>query len=124
MQLLHSLTLQERELPKLCELLNLHHNKGIYLLRGDLASGKTTLVRFIVQSLNSQSIVTSPTFLLAQEYQNNIYHYDIFQKDLQSLLALGLLEEFEKEGWHFIEWGDEKLAKILKQIGISFRRKY
>lgn len=39
---------------------------------------------------------------------------------MQSLLELGFLEEIEKEGWHFVEWGDEKLAKILQEVGISF----
>ena len=116
-----SLVLDENSLHQLCETLDLKNQRGIYLLKGDLASGKTTLVKAMVQYLGNASVVTSPTFLLAQDYGEGIYHYDIYQKNLEELLEIGFLEELEKEGWHFIEWGDEKLAKILKQIGMDFK---
>ena len=116
-----SLVLDENSLHQLCETLDLKNQRGIYLLKGDLASGKTTLVKAMVQYLGNSSVVTSPTFLLAQDYGEGIYHYDIYQKNLEELLEIGFLEELEKEGWHFIEWGDETLAKILKQIGMDFK---
>ena len=116
-----SLVLDENSLHQLCETLDLKNQRGIYLLKGDLASGKTTLVKAMVQYLGNSSVVTSPTFLLAQDYGEGIYHYDIYQKNLEELLEIGFLEELEKEGWHFIEWGDEKLAKILKQIDMDFK---
>lgn len=114
--------LAKKELWKLCESLDLKNHRGIYLLSGDLASGKTTLVQAMVESLGSKVQVTSPTFLTAMDYGNQIYHYDFYNKNLEELFALGLLEEIEKEGWHFIEWGDENLAKILQQIGLPFWR--
>lgn len=116
------LVLQENEISKLLEILDLQNHRGIYLLSGDLASGKTTLVKAFVKALGVKILATSPTYLTALEYGNGIYHYDIYQKDLQELFALGFLEEIEKDGWHFIEWGDENLAKILKQIGLPFVR--
>lgn len=115
-------TLKENELPKLCQALDIKNHCGIYLLSGNLASGKTTLVKAFVSALGSEAKVTSPTFLTALSYGNQIYHYDIYNKDLNELFALGFLEEIEKEGWHFIEWGDENLAKILQQIGLPFCR--
>ncbi len=114
--------LKENELSQLCQILDLENRPGIYLLSGDLASGKTTLVKAMVATLGSKANVTSPTFLTTLDYGNNIYHYDIYNKDLKELLALGFLEEIEKKGWHFIEWGDENLAKILQQIGLPFCR--
>ncbi|WP_104722125.1 tRNA (adenosine(37)-N6)-threonylcarbamoyltransferase complex ATPase subunit type 1 TsaE [Helicobacter mesocricetorum] len=120
MQLLTSLLLKENELTKLAQTLKIQDKQGVYLLEGDLASGKTTLIKAIAQYLGSTSLVTSPTFLIRQEYDHQIYHYDFYQKDLQNLLELGFLEEIEKAGWHFIEWGDKKLAKILQEVGISF----
>lgn len=114
--------LTKKELWKLCENLDLKNHRGIYLLSGDLASGKTTLVQAMVEFLGSKAQVTSPTFLTAVDYGNQIYHYDLYNKNLEELFALGLLEEIEKEGWHFIEWGDENLAKILQQIGLPFWR--
>lgn len=89
----------------------------IIILRGDLASGKTTLVKSYVKSLGLSDLVTSPTFSLQAIYSNNIFHYDVYNKTLQEFISLGMLEEFEKEGVHFVEWGDEKLETILKDYG-------
>jgi len=91
----------------------------IILLRGDLASGKTTLVKNYVASLNIDEEVTSPTFSIQSIYGDNIYHYDVYNKTLQEFVALGLLEEFEKKGIHFVEWGDEKLEDILCEYGFD-----
>jgi len=91
----------------------------VVLLRGDLASGKTTLVKNYVKSLDLCDEVTSPTFSLQSRYGENIYHYDIYNKTLQEFISLGLLEEFEQSGIHFVEWGDKKLEKILREYGFE-----
>jgi len=91
----------------------------IVLLQGDLASGKTTFVQNFVSSLNIKEAVTSPTFSLQSIYGENIYHYDIYNKTLNEFIALGLLEEFEKKGIHFVEWGDDKLKNILLEYGFN-----
>ncbi len=83
--------LNKKELPKLCEYLDLKNHRGIYLFSGDLASGKTTLIQVMVASLGSKAKATSPTFLTALEYGNQIYHYDIYNKDLEKLFALIVL---------------------------------
>ena len=96
-------------------------NKNIVvLLRGTLASGKTTLVKYYVNSLNIDCKVTSPTFSLQSIYDNNIYHYDVYNKTLNEFVSLGLLEELDKDGIHFVEWGDEKLEHILKEYGFEY----
>ncbi len=92
---------------------------AVVLLQGDLASGKTTLVKKYVQSLGIDEMVTSPTFSIQSIYSNNIYHYDVYNKTLSEFIALGLLEEFEKSGIHFVEWGDEKLENILIEYGFN-----
>jgi len=92
---------------------------GVVILRGDLASGKTTLVQEFVLALEEDSEVTSPTFSLQQIYGKKIFHYDIYNKGLEHFISLGMLEELEKEGLHFIEWGDEKLEKLLKEAGFD-----
>jgi tRNA threonylcarbamoyladenosine biosynthesis protein TsaE len=91
----------------------------VVLLRGDLASGKTTLVKNFVASLDIDEIVTSPTFSVQSIYGNSIYHYDVYNKTLGEFVALGLLEEFEKTGIHFVEWGDKKLENILTEYGFE-----
>lgn len=89
----------------------------IVILRGDLASGKTTLVKNIVKNLGLKDLVTSPTFSLQAIYSEKVYHYDVYNKTLSEFIALGMLEEFEKQGIHFVEWGDEELKDILDEYG-------
>lgn len=92
----------------------------IVLLRGDLASGKTTLVADFVKSFEGDRCVTSPTFSLQQSYGDSIFHYDLYNKTLKEFITLGMLEELEKEGIHFVEWGSESLEKILKEYCFSY----
>ncbi|QKF73265.1 N6-L-threonylcarbamoyladenine synthase, TsaE subunit [Aliarcobacter faecis] len=91
----------------------------IVILRGDLASGKTTLVKYFVKSLGLEDIVNSPTFSLQVVYGDNIFHYDLYNKSLEEFIALGMLEEFEKSGLHFVEWGNSKLENILCDYGFD-----
>jgi tRNA threonylcarbamoyladenosine biosynthesis protein TsaE len=93
--------------------------EGVVILRGDLASGKTTLVKAVATFLKIEEDVTSPTFSLQQCYGDKIYHYDIYNHGLEHFISLGMLEELEKEGLHFIEWGDEQLETLLKDVGID-----
>ncbi len=114
----------EVELNRLCEVVDkikikINTLNIIVLLQGDLASGKTTFVKEYVKSIGCQDIVTSPTFSLQTVYGDNIFHYDIYNKTLDKFISLGLLEEFEKEGVHFVEWGDEKLKDILLKYGFN-----
>ncbi|TLP35788.1 tRNA (adenosine(37)-N6)-threonylcarbamoyltransferase complex ATPase subunit type 1 TsaE [Arcobacter arenosus] len=104
------------ELKSQIEALN---NDCIIILRGDLASGKTTFVKNYVKSLGINENVTSPTFSLQSIYDNRVFHYDVYNKTLEEFISLGLLEEFEKNGIHFVEWGNEKLEELLKSYGFN-----
>ena len=94
-------------------------SSGVILLRGDLASGKTTLTKYIVESLGVKDAVTSPTFSLQQCYGDKIFHYDIYNKGLDNFISLGMLEELEKDGLHLVEWGDDELKRILLHAGFD-----
>lgn len=91
---------------------------GVVVLQGDLASGKTTLTKAAARYLDIDEPVTSPTFSLQQQYGDQLFHYDIYNHGIEHFLALGLLEELEKPGYHFIEWGDETLIKLLRTAEI------
>lgn len=92
---------------------------GVVILRGDLAAGKTTFVKKMALYLGSDEEVTSPTFSLQHAYSKNIYHYDMYNHGLDHFISLGMLEELERDGIHFVEWGDERLIKILSDAGID-----
>ena len=93
--------------------------KGVVLLKGDLAAGKTTLVKTFARKLGITKDVTSPTFSLQHIYSDGLYHYDLYNKGLEHFLSLGMLEELEKEGLHFVEWGDKYLENLLIDAGID-----
>jgi len=93
--------------------------KNIIILSGTLGSGKTTLVKEFVKHLGIEENVTSPTFTIQNVYGERVFHYDLYNKGADEFLALGMLEELEKEGWHFIEWG-EGLESVLQTYALDF----
>lgn len=97
----------------------LENRDCIVILRGDLASGKTTLVKHFVKAIGLDDVVNSPTFSLQVVYGNEIFHYDLYNKTLEEFISLGMLEEFEKSGIHFVEWGSGKLENILNDYGFD-----
>ncbi len=92
-------------------------SSAIIFLVGDLASGKTTLTKSIAKDRGIEGEVTSPTFSLQQCYEKNLYHYDLYRIENSEFMELGLFEEFEKEGWHLLEWGDDTLKRFLMDAG-------
>jgi len=92
---------------------------GVVILKGDLAAGKTTFVKEVVKALHVESEVTSPTFSLQQCYGDSIYHYDMYNHGLEHFISLGMLEELDKVGLHFVEWGNDELVEILNSAEIK-----
>jgi tRNA threonylcarbamoyladenosine biosynthesis protein TsaE len=96
---------------------------AIVFLRGDLAAGKTTLTQTIAKYKGIPSEVTSPTFSLQQCYLSdsgkNLYHYDLYRLDHEEFMQMGLFEEFEKPGWHLVEWGSDTLKSFLEGVGYN-----
>jgi len=97
---------------------NLPQNTVLFL-RGDLASGKTTLTQVIAKARGIKGEVTSPTFSLQHCYGENLFHYDLYRLDHEEFMQLGLYEEFEKEGWHLVEWGSDVLKVFLESAGYN-----
>jgi len=92
---------------------------AIVFLRGDLAAGKTTLTQAIAKNKGIEAEVTSPTFSLQQCYANDLYHYDLYRLGHEEFMQLGLFEEFEKPGWHMVEWGSDELKAFLEGVGYN-----
>jgi len=96
---------------------------AIVFLRGDLAAGKTTLTQAIAKEKGIAGVVTSPTFSLQQCYVGedgaNLYHYDLYRLEHEAFMQMGLFEEFEKSGWHMVEWGSDELKAFLEAVGYN-----
>jgi tRNA threonylcarbamoyladenosine biosynthesis protein TsaE len=96
----------------------------LLLLRGDLGTGKTTLVKGIAQALDAAEPdeVTSPTFTLLHEYDGTqdgkpikLYHLDVYRLEGERQLeTLGLDELLTPNALVFVEWGD-KFKSIRKR---------
>jgi len=116
---MESYTLCLEEISILAKEISESFTNGVIILRGDLASGKTTFVKEMAKYKGVKDEVTSPTFSLQQCYANKIFHYDIYNHGLEHFISLGMLEELEKDGLHFIEWGDDALVEILSSAEIA-----
>jgi tRNA threonylcarbamoyladenosine biosynthesis protein TsaE len=86
----------------------------LFLIEGDLGSGKTTLVQSCCRQLQVIDVVQSPTFALVNEYRtiNNqvIYHLDLYRvQSREELLDIGIDEYLYSGHYCFIEW-----PKIIK----------
>lgn len=80
----------------------------VVLVRGELGSGKTTLVRGAAKALGVADPVTSPTFSIGHRYQGasvNISHLDLYRlSDLDSEEP-AFLEDYLGPGRiAFVEW--------------------
>ncbi len=91
----------------------------IIFLEGDLAAGKTTLTGAIAKEFGQVDIVSSPTFSLQQCYGDKLFHYDLYRIGLHDMMSLGLHEEFDKPGWHIVEWGTDELRAFLDSAGYN-----
>ena len=82
----------------------------VVLLKGGLATGKTTFVKAAAAALGAQATVTSPTFTLAQFYpyeSGTILHVDTYRlSGIREYRDLGL-DDYIDESITFIEWGDK-----------------
>ena len=86
---------------------------NIILLKGDLGSGKTTIIRFLIKNIyliNNKTcpkIIPSPSFSILQTYnlkKFTINHYDFYRiYKIQEIYELGFLESLDNN-ITFIEW--------------------
>jgi tRNA threonylcarbamoyladenosine biosynthesis protein TsaE len=80
----------------------------VFVLNGDLGSGKTTFVKAFVKMIGLEEEVSSPTFSIVHEYGglgNKIFHFDLYRvKSEQELYQIGFEEYLEQGAYVFIEW--------------------
>ena len=81
----------------------------LMVFKGDLGSGKTTLIKSLIQSLGIKEQGSSPSFSLINVYENEhckVYHCDLYRlKSYEEALDIGLEDYLADEvSWCFIEW--------------------
>jgi len=82
---------------------------------GPLGAGKTCFLQGLARGLGVTAGVTSPTFVLVNQYRGRlpVYHVDAYRTgSLTELVELGLEEMLHGQGVTIVEWAD-KLLPLL-----------
>jgi tRNA threonylcarbamoyladenosine biosynthesis protein TsaE len=90
---------------------------------GELGAGKTCFLQGLARGLGVTSDVTSPTFVLINQYRGRlpVYHLDAYRTgSLTELVELGVEEMLDGDGVTVIEWAD-KLLPLLPARTIHVR---
>jgi tRNA threonylcarbamoyladenosine biosynthesis protein TsaE len=97
-------------------------------LYGEMGTGKTTFVRFLINHLETinkteKSEILSPTFNIVYDYEIGeigIQHYDLYRiKNYKDFLELGMFDT-SKNCIKIIEWPELIKAKPNNRIDILF----
>ena len=101
----------------------------IIFLYGEIGVGKTTFVRFFINSLESKngiknSEVLSPTFNIVYDYDVGnlkILHYDLYRlKNYKDISQLGMFET-SNDSIKIVEWPELIESKPKDRIDIQFQ---
>ena len=106
----------------------------IICLHGELGAGKTTFTQGIAKGMGvAKAFITSPTFVIANEYKGRLtlYHIDLYRlNNIAEIEDIGLSEYLKGEGVTVIEWAEkaegllseERLSVYLENLGGDKRR--
>ena len=94
-------------------------NQKVWVFRGEMGAGKTTLIKSLAKALQVSDSVSSPTFGIVNEYQTQanglIYHFDFYRlDDPMEALDIGIEEYFYSGNYCWLEWA-EKIAPFLPE---------
>jgi len=94
----------------------------LFLVYGEMGTGKTTLIKAIGKQLNTIDEIISPTFAIANVYETQTkkqwYHLDLYRiKDKKELIEIGIDEYLYAKNYCFIEW--PKLVEPFIDIPVT-----
>ena len=99
-----------RELAK--QFADLVVDKGCFVsLYGEIGAGKTAFVKLVADALGVQERVTSPSFVILNEYHSAkipIYHFDLYRLENEGVSTIvdELREYSEGKMLTFVEWAE------------------
>ena len=86
------------------------------IFNGVMGSGKTTLIKALVNRLGSTDNVSSPTFSIVNEYNANgstVFHFDFYRIENEyEALDIGVEDYMSQNNWCFLEWA-EKIPNLI-----------
>ncbi len=110
------------ELEKVAvDLLSKVNKTKIFCFHGEMAAGKTTMIKVLCKCLGVSDEVNSPTFSIVNEYQGKngqvLYHFDFYRmKSVEEAFDIGYEDYIYSGNYCFIEWPEriENLLNIAK----------
>ena len=80
-------------------------------LYGEIGAGKTAFVKLIADALNIKEKVTSPSFVILNEYHSGIipvYHFDLYRLENEGIKTIldELREYSDGKKLTFVEWAE------------------
>jgi tRNA threonylcarbamoyladenosine biosynthesis protein TsaE len=94
-------------------------DQKVWIFKGEMGAGKTTLIKSLAKALEVADSVSSPTFGIVNEYQTKakglLYHFDFYRlDDPMEALDIGIEEYFYNGNYCWLEWA-EKIAPYLPE---------
>ena len=94
-------------------------DQKVWIFKGEMGAGKTTLIKSLAKSLQVADSVSSPTFGIVNEYQTQakglLYHFDFYRlDDPMEALDIGIEEYFYSGNYCWLEWA-EKIVPFLPE---------
>lgn len=82
---------------------------NIWILKGDIGSGKTTFIRTLTSQIEIRDSVSSPSYAIVNEYltesNKTIYHFDFFRtRSVREIMDIGFEEYLDSGNLCLIEW--------------------
>ena len=100
---------------------------GVITLRGDLGTGKTTLVRGALEAAGVEGAIRSPTYTLIELYplaEFTVAHFDLYRLgDPEELEFLGFRDYLNAATLCLIEW-PERAADMLQTADVEIAIDY
>ncbi|MBA7571294.1 tRNA threonylcarbamoyladenosine biosynthesis protein TsaE [subsurface metagenome] len=87
----------------------------VFLLVGELGTGKTCLTQGIARGLDIKDYVLSPSFVLVRELYGRLplYHMDLYRLDhIEEIADLGLDDYLYGDGVCVVEWAEKGLTVL------------
>lgn len=128
---IYTITADEKNIDKVVKIIFEYIKNGqrVFLFKGDLGAGKTTLIKKIIQKKLPEINVPSPTFTIERIYSFNnsdqdieeIHHLDLYRlHNFAQMNELGLMNLLgDPKYLFFIEWPELIIDKLKNYVLIK-----
>ncbi len=92
-----------------------------FAFKGEMGSGKTTLIQLLLKSFGVNDLQGSPTYAIVNQYYNDSTHKEYYHLDCYRIkndfeaFDLGLEELFNEKKTIFIEWPEKVMQFLPKE---------